>query len=87
MLRVTRVIHSCPGVTKTVDKHKKIIDLEEKELADEEGVDRLLLQNICRDIMKEVMDVGGEEYVIPTKHVSKLQNRRLGVKVADRQKV
>jgi hypothetical protein len=36
--------------------------------------------------MEDVMDVGGDDFVIPTKHVSKRRARRTRVKVADRKR-
>jgi hypothetical protein len=59
-------------VSNILDKRRNILDLEEKELADEEEADRLLLQNIYGEIMEEVMYVGGDDSVIPTNHSSKL---------------
>jgi hypothetical protein len=55
---LNRALPSCSGVANNLDKRRDILDLEEKELADEEEVDRLQHQNICGDIMEEVMDVG-----------------------------
>jgi hypothetical protein len=34
-----------------------IFDLEEKELAEEEEVDKLILNSLCSEIMDEVMDL------------------------------
>jgi hypothetical protein len=59
------------------------LDLEKKEIADEEEVDRLLLQNICGEIMEEVMDVRCDDFVIPTKHIMKLRARKKGGKATD----
>jgi Icc-related predicted phosphoesterase len=63
---LNRILHSCSGVANNLDKRRDILNLEEKELADEE-VDRLVLQNICGEIMEEIMDVGVDNFVIPTK--------------------
>jgi hypothetical protein len=52
-------LHACSHGSVTIDKKGDVLDLEEKELADEE-VDRLLLQSICGEIMQEVMDFGGD---------------------------
>jgi hypothetical protein len=76
-----KALHSCAGVSNILDKRRNILDLEEKELADEEEVDRLLLQNICGEIMEEVMDVGGDDFLIPTNHSSKLRAHKKGGKV------
>jgi hypothetical protein len=50
------------------------LELEEKELPEEEEVDKLLLQNICGEIMEEVMDFGGDDFVIPTKNYQRLKS-------------
>jgi hypothetical protein len=42
-------------------------------LVDEEVVDKLLLQNICGEIMK-VIDFEGDNFVIPTKHITLAKN-------------
>jgi hypothetical protein len=47
------------------------LDLEEKELADEEEVDKILLQSICGEIMEEVIDFGGDDFVMPTKNITR----------------
>jgi hypothetical protein len=53
-------LHACSHGSVTIDKKGDVLDLEEKELADEEEVDRLLLQSICGETMEEVMDFGGD---------------------------
>jgi hypothetical protein len=57
------------------------LDVEEKQLADEEKIDRLLLQNICGEILDEVMDFGGDNFVIPTNHITKNRSHKKGGKV------
>jgi hypothetical protein len=51
-------------------------EVEEKVLAAEEEIDKLFLQNICSEIMEEVMDFGGDDYVIPTRNITKNQKLR-----------
>jgi ribosomal protein L32 len=83
LLELTRVVQSCSGVANSFDKKKEIMDLEEKELADEKEVDRLLLQNICGEIIDEVMDVGGDDFIIPTRHITKHCAHKKAGKAAD----
>jgi hypothetical protein len=66
------------GRQKKYDKQRDVIELEERDLEDEEEVDRLLLQNICDEIMEEVMDVGGDDFVIPTKHSTRKRGCKKG---------
>jgi hypothetical protein len=68
LLVLNRVVQAGSGVNNLCDKKEEVLELEEKELDEEEEVDKLLLQNICGELMEEVMDVGGEDFVIPTKH-------------------
>jgi hypothetical protein len=49
------------------------MDLEEKELAEEDEVEKLLIQNICGKIMDEVIDFGGDDFVIPSKKITRVQ--------------
>jgi hypothetical protein len=49
------------------------MDLEEKELAEEDEVEKLLIQNICGEIMDEVMDFEGNDFVIPSKNITRVQ--------------
>jgi hypothetical protein len=65
-------------------KKIEVIELEEKELEDEEEVDRVLHQNICGEIMEEVMDVGGDDFIIPPSHVAKNRARKKGGRTAVR---
>jgi hypothetical protein len=46
------------GAAKRVDKKIEVLELEEKELDEEEEIDRLLFQNTCG----EIMDVGGDDF-------------------------
>jgi hypothetical protein len=41
------------------DLISSIFDKEEKEMIEEEEVDKLILNSLCSDIMDEVMDSGG----------------------------
>jgi RNA-binding protein YhbY len=50
--------------------------VEEKVLEAEEEIDKLFLQNICSEIMEEVMDFRGDEFVIPTRNITKNQKLR-----------
>jgi hypothetical protein len=56
-----------------IGKKCEVMDLEEKELAKEDEVDKLLIQNICSEIMDEVMDFGGDDFVIPSKKITRVQ--------------
>jgi hypothetical protein len=44
------------------------------------GCHRLVLQNICGDIMEEVMDFGGDNFVIHTIKITKNILVRMGVR-------
>jgi hypothetical protein len=78
LMELSRAVHGSSGVANSVDKKIEVIELEEKELEDEEEVDRVLLQNICGEIMEEVMDVGGDDFIIPPSHVAKNRARKKG---------
>jgi RNA-binding protein YhbY len=54
--------------------------VEEKVLEAEEEIDKLFLQNICSEIMEEVIDFRGDEFVIPTRNITKNQKLRKGKK-------
>jgi hypothetical protein len=82
LIELSSAIHACTGVNKIFDKKREVLELEEKELEDEEEVDKLLLQNICGEIMEEVMDVGRDNFVIPTKHITMNRSRKKWGKVA-----
>jgi hypothetical protein len=59
--------NSALGVTQEgvlVDLKEKVIEKVEKEILEEEELDKLLLQNICGEIMDEVMDLGSDFDVI-----------------------
>jgi hypothetical protein len=58
-----------------------------RELEDEEEVDRVLLQNIYGEIMEEVMEVGGDDFVIPPSHLAKQKPRRKRGKTSDQKRV
>jgi hypothetical protein len=47
-----------------VDLKEKVIEKVEKEILEEEELDKLLLQNIRGEIMDEVMDLGSDFDVI-----------------------
>jgi hypothetical protein len=53
-------------------------EVAEKVLDEEEEIDKLFLQNICSEIMDEVMDFGGDEFVIPTRNITKNRKLRKG---------
>ncbi|TVU40757.1 hypothetical protein EJB05_14233, partial [Eragrostis curvula] len=44
-----------------IDKKMKVIEKEEKELADEEELDKFILNHLCGEIMEEVMDLGNDQ--------------------------
>jgi hypothetical protein len=77
---LNKAVHLCPGGNLCSDKKREVLDLEEKELVEEDEVDKLLLQNICGDIMKEVMDVVGDDFVIPIKHTTCKRSGKKGVR-------
>jgi hypothetical protein len=56
-----------------IEKKCEVMDLEEKELAEEDEVEKLLIQNICGKIMDEVIDFGGDDFVIPSKKITRVQ--------------
>jgi hypothetical protein len=63
-----------------IDKKCEVLDLEEKELAEEYEVDKLLIQNISSKIMDEVMDFEGDDFVGPSKKITRVQkgNKKKG---------
>lgn len=60
----------------TQDLKSRVLDQEEKHLADEEEVDR----NLCNDIMDEVLDGGSEQFVLartePVRDNSSSKNKK-----------
>lgn len=46
------------------DLKSRVFAQEEKEIAEEEEIDRVILNNLCSDIMDEVLDVGSEQIVL-----------------------
>jgi hypothetical protein len=42
----------------------------------------VLLQNVCAELMEEVMDVGGDDFVIPPRHIAKNRAHKKGGKAA-----
>jgi hypothetical protein len=59
LVEFRKSLNSCYRGSVSIDKKDEVLDLEEKELVDEEEVDKLLLQSICGEIMEEVIDFGG----------------------------
>jgi hypothetical protein len=57
--------------------------VEGKVLVEEEEIDKLFLQNICSEIMEEVMDFGGDDFVIPTRNIKepKIEKREKRKKI------
>jgi hypothetical protein len=54
-----------------------VLEKEEKELLEEEELDKLFLKNICSEIMDEVMDMGSESNIIlPCVHKRKKGSRK-----------
>lgn len=47
-------------VIHVVDK-KKVLEKEEKELAEEEELDKFILNHLCGEIMEEVMDLRNDQ--------------------------
>lgn len=47
----------------TTDLKTSVFDKEEKEMAEEDEVDRFILNNLCSEIMDEVMDQDSEHIV------------------------
>jgi hypothetical protein len=81
LVALKEAVHTCPRGNFCGDKKREVLDLEEKEL---EEVDNLLLQNICGEIMEEVMDVGGDDFIIPTKHSTRNRSHKKWGKVVKR---
>jgi hypothetical protein len=53
--------HAASSSTKEIpccDKKTLVLDKELEDMEQEEKLDKLILQNLCSDIMKEVMDLG-----------------------------
>jgi hypothetical protein len=75
LLELNRAVQAGAGGKFSCDKKQEVLELEEKELDDEEVVDKLLLQNICG----EIMDVGGDDFALPTNHSNKKQCCKKGV--------
>jgi hypothetical protein len=55
-----------------VGQLERVIEREEKELLEEEELDKLFLKNICGKIMDEVMDSGRDyDVILPRSHPKK----------------
>jgi hypothetical protein len=65
------------------DTRSEEFEVEEKVLAEEEEIDKLFLQNICSEILVEVMDFRGDDFVIPTRNITRNQKLRKGKKELD----
>jgi hypothetical protein len=71
-LVASRVHEHAPPVLKEV-----VLEKEEKELLEEEELDKLFLKNICSEIMDEVMDMGSEcDVILPSGHNRKKDSRK-----------
>jgi hypothetical protein len=54
-----------------------VLEKEEKELLEEEELDKLFLKNICSDIMDEVMDLGSDcDVILPRSHNRKKSSKK-----------
>jgi hypothetical protein len=61
----------------SVDVKEKVIEKVEKEILEEEELDKLLLQNICSEIMEEVMDLGSDfDAILPRGQTKKKLGRK-----------
>jgi predicted regulator of amino acid metabolism with ACT domain len=49
-----------------IDRKIELIEKEEKTIEEEDELDKLFLQNICSEIMEEVMDFAGDQVVLPS---------------------
>jgi hypothetical protein len=60
----------------SVDLKEKVIEKVEKETIEEEELDKLLLENICGEIMEEVMDLMSDFDVILPRGQNKKKDRK-----------
>lgn len=59
-----------------IDRKIQLLEKEEKELLDEQEVEKFILNHLFSDIMEEVMDLGGDHNVfVPPKKKSKAKNK------------
>jgi hypothetical protein len=65
----------------SVDLKEKVIEKVEKEALEEEELDKLLLKNICGEIIEEVMDLGIDFDVILQRGQTKKKKDKKGKKV------
>jgi hypothetical protein len=64
-----------------MDRKMEVLEAEERNrLEEEEELDKLVLQNIYSEIMEEVMDVGGDQIVLPPKIKSRDRSHHKGTK-------
>jgi hypothetical protein len=63
-----------------IDRKIELLEKEEKTIQEEDELDKLFLQNICSEIMEEVMDFGGDQVVLPSNTKSRGKACRKGNK-------
>jgi hypothetical protein len=59
---------------------EKVLEKEEKELLEEDKLEKLFLKNICGEIMEEVLDLGSDCVVILPRDYKILKANRKGKK-------
>ena len=67
-----------------VDKKTNVLEKEEKELAEEEELDKFILNHLCGEIMEEVMDLGNDQVDLiasKTKPKSKKSKKGRGIHI------
>ena len=67
-----------------VDKKSNVVEKEEKELAEEEELDKFILNHLCGEIMEEVMDLGNDQVDLiasKTKPKSKKSKKGRGIHI------
>jgi hypothetical protein len=57
-----------------IDRKIELLEKEEKTIEEEDELDKLFLQNICSEIMEEVMDFAGDQVVLPSNTKSRAKH-------------
>ena len=65
-------------------KKTNVLEKEEKELAEEEELDKFILNHLCGEIMEEIMDLGNDQVDLiasKTKLKSKKSKKDRGIHI------
>jgi hypothetical protein len=77
LVSIKKNVVGCEQVVVPCSLKEKVLEQEEKDLLEEEELEKLFLKNICSNIMEEVMDFESDrDVVLSSAHNSKKGSRR-----------